>query len=140
MAIDPSRDHPRGRRRPIGSRATARGVRRRSKFRSPERTGVRRDGAEVSSLELLVGRLRTIFGTAITAELALRKQGAERDVEIADCLRGGVSEPLADQIERLGLLAEDEPRVTKGSGFRGRALRRTRARRARLTSKGRSLH
>ena len=139
MAIDPSRDHPRNRRHLIGSWTRVRGARRRSKIRSPERTGVRRDGAEVSSFHLLVARLRTIFGTAITAELALRRQGAERDLEIADCLRGGVSDPLADQIERLSLLAEREPRVSRGSRSPG-GSRRTRARRARLVRKGRALH
>ena len=46
-------------------------------------------------------RLRAIYGTAVAAELALREQAAERDAEIADCLRVGVCDPLADQIGDL---------------------------------------
>lgn len=46
-------------------------------------------------------RLRAIYGTAVAAELALREQAAEQDAEIADCLRVGVCDPLADQIGDL---------------------------------------
>jgi len=45
--------------------------------------------------------LRAIYGTAITAELALRQQAAEQDLEVADCLRIGVCDPIADQIQAL---------------------------------------
>jgi hypothetical protein len=45
--------------------------------------------------------LRGIYGAAITAERALRQQEAEQDPEIADCLRDGVCDPIADQIRAL---------------------------------------
>ena len=51
---------------------------------------------------LAVGlRLRMIYGTAITAQLALRQQAGGQDKEIADCLREGVCNPLSDEIGRL---------------------------------------
>ena len=52
-------------------------------------------------LSLLLRRLRTIYGTALTAELALRHQAAEQDSEVADCLRVGVCDPIADQVREL---------------------------------------
>jgi hypothetical protein len=52
-------------------------------------------------LSLLLPRLRTIYGTALTAELALRHQAAEQDSEVADCLRVGVCDPIADQVREL---------------------------------------
>jgi len=45
--------------------------------------------------------LRAIYGTAVTAERALRQQEAEQDPEIAACLRVGVCDPIADQIQAL---------------------------------------
>lgn len=42
-----------------------------------------------------------IYGTALTAELALRHQAAEQDSEVADCLRVGVCDPIADQVREL---------------------------------------
>ena len=139
MPIDPSRDPPRNRRRQAGSKATVRGLRRRSKVRALGPAGRRWGEAQVASLQLLVARLRTVFGMAITAELALRAQGAERDVEIADCLRGGVSEPLAGEIERLDLLAERERHFVGGPGFR-RESGRVATRRGSMMRKGRPLH
>ncbi len=139
MPIDPSRDPPRNRRRQAGSKATVRGLRRRSKVRALGPAGRRWGEAQVASLQLLVARLRTVFGMAITAELALRAQGAERDVEIADCLRGGVSEPLAGEIERLDLLAERERHIAAGLGSWG-VSRRAATRRGSMMRKGRPLH
>jgi len=52
-------------------------------------------------LTLVVPRLRGIYGAAVTAELALRQQDAEQGPEIADCLRDGVCDPIADQIRAL---------------------------------------
>ena len=57
--------------------------------------------AEFRRLSLLVRRFRTIYGTALTAELALRHQAAEHDSEVADCLRVGVCDPIADQVREL---------------------------------------
>lgn len=59
-------------------------------------------GTEPSrQLSLVIPRLRAIYGTAVTAELALREQAAEQNPEIADCLRAGVCDPIADQIQAL---------------------------------------
>jgi hypothetical protein len=108
MAIDPSRRHPLRERRP-------------SPIESPQKARDRAGKGGAGRLELLVLRLRVIFGIAITTELALRQQGAERDVEIADCLRAGVSEPLAGEIERLGVLTTRERRIAAETVSRGRS-------------------
>jgi hypothetical protein len=52
-------------------------------------------------LTTLAQRLRLIYGFAVVAERALRHQAAEQDIEIADCLRAGVCDPLADQARDL---------------------------------------
>jgi hypothetical protein len=63
----------------------------------------------------LIPRLRAIYGMAITAELALRQQAAEQDLEVAHCLRTGVCDPIADQIRALEEFAghPSEPSDTK---------------------------
>ena len=57
-------------------------------------------------LFVLVRRLQTIYGIAVTAEAALRHQAADQDVEIADCLRAGVCDPVADQARDLEAFVE----------------------------------
>jgi hypothetical protein len=57
-------------------------------------------------LSALVRRLHTIYGIAVTAEAALRHQAADQDVEIADCLRAGVCDPVADHARDLEVLVE----------------------------------
>jgi hypothetical protein len=57
-------------------------------------------------LFLLARRLQAIYGTAIAAEGALRQQAAEQDIEIADCLRVGVCDPVAEQARDLETLIE----------------------------------
>ena len=54
----------------------------------------------------VVPRLRAIYGTAVTVERALRQQEGEQDPEIADCLRVGVCDPIADQIRALQEITE----------------------------------
>lgn len=63
-------------------------------------------------LSLVIPRLRAIYGTAVTAELALREQAAEQNPEIADCLRVGVCDPIADQIQALEEVIGDSPRAS----------------------------
>lgn len=65
-------------------------------------------------LSLVMPRLRAIYGMAITAELALRQQALEQNPEIADCLRAGVCDPIADQIQVLEEVIAHWP--DKGSG------------------------
>jgi hypothetical protein len=77
----------------------------------PHRPGAATTGSEAGSVEcsvaqfrrlsLFLRRFRTIYGTALTAELALRHQAAEQDSEVADCLRVGVCDPIADQVREL---------------------------------------
>ena len=58
-------------------------------------------GERFPQLFLVLPCLRAAYGMAITAELALRHQAAEQDLEVADCLRTGVCDPIADQIRAL---------------------------------------
>ncbi|MHB8812476.1 MAG: hypothetical protein ACYDAE_04345 [Steroidobacteraceae bacterium] len=46
---------------------------------------------------------------AITAELALRQQAVEQNPEVADCLRVGVCDPIADQIRALEEVTAHSP-------------------------------
>lgn len=66
-------------------------------------------------LILVAPRLRGIYGAAITAELALRRQDAEQDPEIADCLRDGVCDPIADQIRILEEVTGRSPDERSGT-------------------------
>lgn len=47
----------------------------------------------------LAQRLKVIYAAAISVQLALRGQNAEFDADLAQCLRHGVCDPLADQID-----------------------------------------
>ena len=96
-------------------------TRRSSSGESPREVRRRASNQDVGRLELLILRLRVVFGAAITAELALRQQGAERDVEIADCLRAGVSEPLSGAIEQLVGMGRGERQITTDSESRDRS-------------------
>ncbi|MGC2221458.1 MAG: hypothetical protein WA624_03340 [Methylocella sp.] len=91
----------------------------------PHRPGAAVSGSEASStvcsvtqfrrLSLLLRRFRTIYGTALAAELALRHQAAEQDSEVADCLRVGVCDPIADQARELeGLILEFSAAIPRG--------------------------
>jgi hypothetical protein len=68
------------------------------------RAASRKGGGEVLVTELtaLSLRLRAIYATAVTAQLALRCQAAEQDLEIAEALRAGVCDALGDRIRELG--------------------------------------
>lgn len=81
------------------------GTRRHAEARhaSERPTGTAGSLRQLTSLTL---RLRAVYGTAVAAELALRGRAAEQDSEIADCLRGGVCDPIADQIRDLEDLAQ----------------------------------
>ena len=134
MANDPSRDPPSVERRSSGTRPARRNARR-SIGRAPRAGGRRQVGPPLWSLDLVVARLRVVFGTAVTAELALRAQGAERDIEIADCLREGVSVSLLAQMEHLSRLAERKRQVIVDSVAPGRERRSTAPRRFQLAGK-----
>lgn len=57
--------------------------------------------AQFRRLSHFLPRWRAIYGTALTAQLALRHQASEQDSEVADCLRVGVCDPIADQLREL---------------------------------------
>ena len=133
MGTDPSHDRSSAERRSSDSEPLTRRSKR-PEARLPKALR-RRHVDACGNLNFVVARLRTVFGTAVTAELALRAQGAERDIEIADCLREGVSVPLAAQLERLSRIAEHEQRVAAGSVPLGRLQRRSTSRRGRPAGK-----
>ncbi len=140
MAIGPNRRHSARTRCPLGSRSNQRGSHRLSSDGSLWGPRGRAADADGGQLELLILRLRAMFGTAITAELALRQQGAERDVEIADCLRAGVSEPLAGAIDQLVVMGRRERLITADSGTRDRSRTHTGANRTRTAGRRKALH
>lgn len=57
-------------------------------------------------LVMVALRLKVIYGTALAVELALRKQDAEQDVDIAKCLRAGVCNPIAEQADNMRSIVE----------------------------------
>jgi len=65
-------------------------------------------------LSLVIPRLRAIYGMAITAELALRQEAVEQNPEVADCLRAGVCDPIADQIRALEEITARSPGEESG--------------------------
>jgi hypothetical protein len=60
----------------------------------------------VRGLVMAALRLKVIYGTALAVELALRKQDAEQDVDIAECLRSGVCNPISEQADIIRTLVE----------------------------------
>jgi len=109
--------------RPTGRRARLPASRRSASLR-PRRTATNGTPAapprlpleQWRRLTLVLPRLRGIYGVAVTAELALRQQDAEQDPEVADCLRDGVCDPIADQIRALEEVtgrSPDEPSGTE---------------------------
>jgi len=60
----------------------------------------------VRRLVLLALRLKAIYGTALAVEFALRHQDADQDVELAECLRAGVCNPIGEQAEAVRLIVE----------------------------------
>jgi hypothetical protein len=62
-------------------------------------------GSIVSDLVEIAAHLRFVLGTAIALDLALRRQGADQDIDLADCLRFGVIGSTAQQLRRtVGLI------------------------------------
>ncbi len=61
----------------------------------------------VSDLVAISAHLQFVAGVAVALDLALRRQNAERDMELADCLRFGVIDSTARELERVRRLVED---------------------------------
>ncbi len=82
---------------------TAAGTKARNRSNLNRRKGRRYrtvDSQVANELVALAANLRFIFGSALAVELALRKQNADQDVDLADSLRFGVVNPAAAQMER----------------------------------------
>jgi len=60
----------------------------------------------IREIHHLALRLEVIHRTAITVQIALRHQNAENDGDFAECMRHGICDPLWDQVQRAGDLAE----------------------------------
>ena len=72
-------------------------------------------GEQFRQLSQVIPRLRAIYGTAITAEIALRQHAVEQIPEVADCLRAGVCDPIAEQIRALEEVADRSPDGASGT-------------------------
>ena len=58
----------------------------------------------------LVRRLEDAYAVCVTVETALAAQNADHDAEIARCLRAGVSESIAAELQRIRkAIARSEP-------------------------------
>ena len=68
------------------------------------RSSRRREVQVAARLSEMALRLRGIVATTITSELALRKLNCEQDMEVADCLRAGVCDPLDAHVRELKTL------------------------------------
>ena len=91
--------------RPAGSRERSGSAVRRRRPKASSRIETDR-GELLTQLIRLAIQIRGIYGTALAAQLALRRQAADHDVEIADCLRQGVCNPMTEQAQRLELIIE----------------------------------
>ena len=75
--------------------------------RAPIRIEPASQGPDVMRRLVLVAlRLKVIYGTALAVEFALRHQDADQDVELAECLRAGVCNPIGEQAEAVRLIVE----------------------------------
>ena len=52
-------------------------------------------------LTALAHRLDDVYAICVTAETALTAQNADRDTEIARCLRAGVSDVISAELRRI---------------------------------------
>lgn len=55
-------------------------------------------------LREIAQRLRTVYSTCVTTQLALQAQNADHDHDILRALRTNVSDPVSRQVERLDAL------------------------------------
>jgi len=63
---------------------------------------MRSEASDIKTLlTQVVRRLDGAYAVCLTAEVALTGQNADRDVEIARCLRAGVSEVIAAELQRI---------------------------------------
>jgi hypothetical protein len=60
----------------------------------------------LGSLTGMALQLKSIYGTSIAVQLALRHQNAEQDSELADCLRHGVCDLTTKLFETVDTLVE----------------------------------
>lgn len=98
----------------MAARNSSRGARRRGRWggnrprthpprSAAERLAVKGPSATavlIREIRLLALRLKVIYRTAATVEMALRYQNADQDADFADCLRHAVCEAIWEQSEK----------------------------------------
>ena len=62
------------------------------------------NAALIPQLQAIAHRLRGVYSSCITAELALQAQNADRDPDIRCALHMNVSDPVSRQADRLDAL------------------------------------
>jgi hypothetical protein len=76
-----------------------------TKDRSPQSQSAAQVGTVSAQCEALLSeiatRLRDVYAIGLATEMALRKQNAERDVDLADSIRAGVCTPAWDLSEMI---------------------------------------
>jgi hypothetical protein len=65
------------------------------------------DSKLLPQLREIAQRLRVIYSSCVTTQLALQKQNADQDHDILCALRTNVSESVSRQVERLDALVVD---------------------------------
>jgi hypothetical protein len=68
----------------------------------------------IPDLREITFRLKGVYATCVTAELALQGQNADQDYDILLALRLHVSEPVSRQVERLEALLAGMARSPAG--------------------------
>ncbi len=69
-------------------------------------------------LRTIILYLQRVQSAIVIAVSALQHQACENDSDVASVLRGSVSDPLQDQIERLESIANAELRNKRGAARR----------------------
>jgi hypothetical protein len=60
----------------------------------------------LAQLHEITLRLKVVYSTCVTAQLALEGSNSEQDRDIARCLRLGVSEAVTRQVDRIETMIE----------------------------------
>ena len=91
----------------MGSQQRANSTRRRSGHSRKSSDSLSKPPLQlVGPLSEVMLRLRFVHAASVTAALALRALNAEQDVDVADCLRMGVCDPLDQAISQLRSIIE----------------------------------
>jgi hypothetical protein len=78
--------------------------RRANRSRRQDKSGPPRWTKIVGELEDMTRRLRIAYSTCVAAQLALKGQGADQDLDVLATLQQHVSDPISRQCDRLSVL------------------------------------